>query len=106
MDSKTLKKLIERYQQKADTAYRNYQESGVARYDREYRNNEDIAEALRMALNANDEHTQLISIRSDLAQLAAAAETAVHHHDIDEATHVLNNLVAVASSYNVYGRRY
>lgn len=106
MDSKALKKLIDRYQQKADAAYRNYQESGVSRYDREYRNNEDLADALRMALNANDEHTQLISIRSDLAALAGAAEQAMHHHDIDEATKVLNNLVAVASSYNVYGRRY
>lgn len=106
MDAKELKKLIDRYQQKADTAYRNYQESGVSRYDREYRNNEDLADALRVALNANDEHTQLISIRSDLASLAGAAEQAVHHHDISEATSVLNNLIAVASFYGVYGRRY
>ena len=106
MDAKALKKLIDRYQQKADTAYRNYQESGVSRYDREYRNNEDLADALRVALNANDEHTQLISIRSDLATLAGAAEQAVHHHDISEVTSVLNNLIAVASTYGVYGRRY
>ena len=98
MDTKALKKLINRYQQKADAAYR--------RYDREYRNNEDLADALRVALNANDEHTQLISIRSDLATLAGAAEQAVHHHDISEATSVLNNLIAVASTYGVYGRRY
>lgn len=106
MDAKALKKLIDRYQKKADAAYRNYQESGVTRYDREYRNNEDLADALRTALNANDEHTQLISIRSDLAQIAEAAEQAVHHHDISEAISVLNNLVAVASTYGVYERRY
>lgn len=106
MDAKALKKLIDRYQQKADTAYRNYQESGVSRYDREYRNNEDLADALLIALNASGEHTQLISIRSDLASLAGAAEQAVHHHDVDEATKVLNNLIAVATSYGVYGRRY
>ena len=32
MDTKVLKKLIDRYQQKADAAYRNYQESGVSRF--------------------------------------------------------------------------
>ena len=106
MDAKKLKKLIDRYQDKADKAYRDYQESGVTRYDREYRNNEDLADALRTALNANDEHTKLISIRSDLATLAGAAERAVHHHDISEATSVLNNLIAVASIYGGYERRY
>ena len=106
MDNKALKKLIDQYQRKADTAYRNYQESGISRYDREYRNNEDIAEALRIALNASDEHTKLISIKADLANLAHRAEIAVHSHDASEAASVLNSLVSVAVTYGIYGRKY
>lgn len=106
MDIKALKKLIDRYQQKADTAYRNYQDSGVSRYDRERRNNEDLADALRIALNASDEHTKLISIRADLANLASMADIAVHGHDASEAISVLNSLIAVAVTYNVYERKY
>ena len=106
MDTKELKKLIDRYQQKADVAYRNYQDSGVSRYDRERRNNEDLADALRIALNAKDEHTMLISIRADLADLASRAEMAVHGHDASDAMSVLNSLIAVAVTYNVYERRY
>ena len=106
MDKAALKKLIDRYQQKADAAYRNYQESGVSRYDRERRNNEDLADALRIALNVSDEHAELISIRADLANLASRAEMAVHSHDVSEATSVLNSLIAVAVTYNVYERRY
>ena len=106
MDAKALKKLIDRYQQKADAAYRNYQDSGVSRYDRERRNNEDLAVALRIALNAKDEHTMLISMRADLSDLASRADMAVHSHDVSEETSVLNSLIAVAVTYNVYERRY
>lgn len=106
MDNKALKKLIDQYQRKADNAYRSYQESGISRYDREYRNNENIAEALRIALNASDEHTKLISIKADLATLAYRAEIAVHNHDSSEAASVLNSLIAAAEAYGVYGRKY
>lgn len=106
MDKQQIVKMIGQWQKKADTAYTRYQETGTARYDRERRNAENVADVMRLALNANDEHVQLISIRADLAQLAAAAEKAVHHHDIAEATQALNNLVSVAATYGVYGRRY
>lgn len=46
MDKKKLMELAERYQHKADTAFQNYQETGITRYDTARRNNEDMAEAL------------------------------------------------------------
>ena len=33
MDKKKLMELAERYQHKADTAFQNYQETGITRYD-------------------------------------------------------------------------
>ena len=106
MNVKKIQKMIESAEKRADAAGYNYQCTGLSRYDRTRRDNEDLAEILRIALNANDEHTQLISIRSDIATLAGAAEQAVHHHNISDGTSVLNNLIAVASTYGVYERRY
>lgn len=42
MDKDKLYKLAERYQNKADTAYNAYQETGITRYDTARRNNEDL----------------------------------------------------------------
>lgn len=74
MNQKELEALAEKYQKKADTAYQNYQETGTTRYDRERRINEELAEALRMAANAADDHAKLIHMRATVTDLAAEAE--------------------------------
>ena len=70
MDEKKLLELAERYQRKADTAFQNYQETGITRYDTARRNNEDMAEALRMAASAKEDHDRMIHLRGVLSQLA------------------------------------
>lgn len=70
MDKKKLMELAERYQCKADTAFQNYQETGITRYDTARRNNEDMAEALRMAASAKEDHDRMIHLRGVLSQLA------------------------------------
>lgn len=78
MDKKKLMELAERYQRKADTAFQNYQETGITRYDTARRNNEDMAEALRMAASAKEDHDRMIHLRGVLSQLAwRAAEATV-----------------------------
>ena len=69
MDKEKLYKLAERYQNKADTAYNAYQETGITRYDTARRNNEDLAEAIRAAAAASDEHNELVHLRG-MAQRA------------------------------------
>ena len=71
-----LYKLAERYQNKADTAYNAYQETGITRYDTAYRNNEDLAEAIRAAAAASDEHNELVHLRGNMADLAGMAQRA------------------------------
>lgn len=74
MTRKDLEVLAEKYQKKADTAYRNFQETGISRYDNERRKNEDLAEAMRMAAAASDDHHALVHLRGSMANLAAEAK--------------------------------
>ena len=83
MDREKLYTLAERYQSKADTAYNAYQETGITRYDTARRNNEDLAEALRAAAAASDEHNELLHLRGNMADLAVMAQRA---KSSDEAT--------------------
>ena len=76
MTEKGLRALADRYQAKADRAYMRYQETGLPRDDRVRRNAEDLADALRMAADAADEHALLICTRSELYQMATYAQGA------------------------------
>ena len=69
--------LAERWQAKADRAMGRYQESGLARHNREREQAEDLAEALRIAANVTDDHDELISLRGAVYCLAVKAHTAV-----------------------------
>ena len=75
MTKTELEKLAEQYQQKADKAYYDYQETGITRYDTARRKNEDMAEALRMAAAAKDDHEKLIHLRASVSALAGKAES-------------------------------
>lgn len=77
MDEKKLMELAERYQRKVDTALQNYQETGMTRYDTALQNNEDMADALRMAASAKADHDKLIYLRGALSQLAWKKQTAL-----------------------------
>lgn len=73
MTRKELESLAEKYQAKADRAFTNYQQTGISRYSREYRNNEDLAGALRMAARAADDSNALADLRTTLSSLADKA---------------------------------
>lgn len=62
MDKEKLYKLTERYQNKADTAYNAYQETGITRYDTARRNNEDLAEAPAQRAKNSDEETKAMRL--------------------------------------------
>ena len=110
MKKADLERMADRYQARADKAYQNYQETGTPRYEREYHNYDDLAAALRVAASATDDHTQLISIRCDLAILAAKAEDLLNgdqlsHEFVAGAASLLENLVATASTYGLIRRK-
>ena len=92
MTKKELEKLEVRYRMKANRAYLKYQESGIQRYCNEWRNSEDIADALLMAINAADEHTELIHMKGNLSQLAQKAQDAINGSKADKDS-VLEDIV-------------
>ena len=88
-----LEVLAEKYAAKAEKSYRNYQETGISRYNRDQRNAEELANAFRAAANAAEEHEELIGMRGELCLLANRAQKA----DTEEkAREVLKELVSYA----------
>lgn len=99
MTKEELIALADKHQEKADKAYKNYQETGITRYSRDYRNSEDLAAALRMAANAEEDHRSLTSLRVDISRVAssaAAAERAAEDLKLSRMTAVIKELLAVA----------
>lgn len=92
MTKKELEKLEVRYRAKAERAYMRYQETGIQRYANEWRNAEDISDALLMAINAADEHTELIHMRGNLSQLVQKAQDAINGSEADK-DRVLKDIV-------------
>lgn len=106
IDKKDLEKLIERYDKKAETAYRNYQETGMGRYDTERRNAEDLADAMRAAYNAADEHQALVSLRSQVVWWAGEADGLLLREDLPWAVEsMLRDIVAYAEAVCHYAKR-
>lgn len=78
MDKKWIEKEIEALAEKEDKNFRNYQETGIQRYQREYRKAQDLGDALRMALNAADEHLALYNLRAEIQMEAFTADRLLH----------------------------
>lgn len=104
MNKDELMAMADAYQEKADKQFRNYQETGITRYEREYRKADDLASALRMAANAADEHNELLHLRGTLSMIAAEAQRAQYADDREKAMEsVCRNLVSVASLKGLIG---
>lgn len=91
--------LVEKYEAKASRAFQNYQETGISRYDREYRNADDLASAMRMAASAESDYTKLVNIRGTVSMLASKAQLALKEPEDKRETameKVLKDLVAMA----------
>ena len=74
MKREELEKLAASFQTKADTAFQNYQETGISRYGSTARKNEDIADALRVAAGAMDEHQAYIGLKMEMTNFANRAQ--------------------------------
>lgn len=103
MKQADIEKLVDRYQAKADKAFNNYQETGVQRYQNDWHNNEDLADALRIAAGAADEHNSLISLRSDMANIATKARDLGTFHEYPEVDALLKEIRAVARIHGMTG---
>lgn len=93
MKKKELEKLADSFQTKADTAYQNYQETGISRYSSTARRHEKMADAIRMAAEAADEHYAYISLKLEMSNLASRAKRVKASSDEKERTELVDALV-------------
>lgn len=100
--------LAEHWQAKADRAMDRYQESGLPRHSRERDQAEDLANALRIAANAADDHDELISLRGAVCCLAVKAHAAIdaldtpdRASDRDILTDMARNIISTARLYGL-----
>ena len=101
-----LGKLAARYQEKADRAFMNYQETGIPRYDRERRNAEDLAEALRAAANAAEDHERLGHLNADFVWIASQADQALAENaPREKLAEILEHIISYATMSCNYARR-
>ena len=100
VSEKELEKLIAKYQQRADAAEEAYQETGAKRYYTTHCTNQDLADALRMALSAKAEHDTLRDMRlmlSNFASRGAAANSP--HRSQDERVELAMKLAEEIADY-------
>ena len=100
--------LAEHWQDKAYRAMDRYQESGLARHNREREQAQDLADALQIAASAADDHSELISLRGAVYCLAVKAHAAVdaldapdRASDRDILTDLARNVISTARLYGV-----
>lgn len=101
MDKKSLNNLAERYQKRADRAFERYQETGIKHYDTERNKMKDLADALRMAANAADDHAELVAVRGSLVGFVTNAQKIKFAADKESREELVDNLV---ESLLAYGR--
>lgn len=105
MNKERLETFINRYHRIAKRAYFNYQDSGVSRYYTTYNNNEEIAEALEIALSAEEDHNKLLDLRSLLSELATKAERAQirgDNYDPAEMRKILQQIIVAAKARGLH----
>lgn len=95
----TIEKMIDQADDRAERAYRNYQETGTQRYAREQEKAEDLADALRMALSAYDDHTKLRALKAELITLGADAHKALAGGSQEAKEKILRQIVSIAKLY-------
>ena len=96
LSKEKLEKMAERYEKRAVTAFDNYQQTGIQRYDRERHNFEDLADALRMAADAHEDHTRMIEYKGTLANLGFKAATLLDESDVTKLVKLAEEVVAAA----------
>ena len=78
MKEKELKKYIDDLEKVSARNYYNYQETGIARYDRAYHKADMQIEIARQALSAADDHAAVGRMHAELTQLCSRAINLLH----------------------------
>ena len=105
MNKDDLLKMAEKYREKADKAYRDYQETGMQRFQTAYRNAEDLADSIGAAADAVEDKQLLLAIKSEVIWYAHLFELAAEKSEDTELKNLVKNFASMAASYCGYKRR-
>lgn len=94
MGKARIEKLLSQHEKRAYTDFKNYQLSGAKRYLYSYCRNEDLADALRMALSVADKHQAYISMKFNISNFAQRAQQLLIEADKDKTQSLLKDLVS------------
>lgn len=97
INAEKLDLMIQKYEKTAEKQFQNYQETGLRRYEREYENAQDLADTLRMARDATDDHTKMLNYQSTIAIWGSRAQSI---KDPAEAEQLIKD---IASAARIYG---
>lgn len=98
MNKNTLDAMVAKYERKAEEAFRNYQETGMRRYEKAYEDASDLADTLRMAQSAHDDHTALLHWKGTISILASKAKMAKEPEQMEK---VLKELISTARMHGL-----
>lgn len=105
IESKKLDELIQKYEKTAEKQFRNYQETGLRRYEKAYEDAQDLADTLRMAKNASADHQKMLNYQSTIAIWGSRAQSIKYpENDPEGAEQLIKDVAAMARVYGLLKR--
>lgn len=99
LKGKQLDDLIAKYEVEADKNWRNYQDTGLSRYERAQHKAEDLADTLKVARDASEDHNKMLQYRWIITKWAAMLK-----EDHEKAQTVRKEIIAYARLEGLIGQ--
>ena len=105
LEKKELLKLADKYEALHQKNFEMFQQCGEQKYLRAHERYEDMADAFRMAANAEEDFSQKTHFGTLITNFATRAAGAIRANDPTEMKAVLQDLVETAAANKLYWKR-
>ena len=105
LEKKELLKLADKYEALHQKNFDNFQETGDRKYLRAHERYEDMADAFRMAANAEEDYNLKTHYGCMITNFAISAAEAIRTSDTEKMKAVLQDLVETAAANKLYWKR-
>ena len=105
LEKKELLKLVDKYDALHEKNYEIFQQCGEQKYLRASERYEDMADAFRMAANAEEDFSQKTHFGTLITNFATRAAGAIRASTPEEMKAVLQDLVETAAANKLYWKR-
>lgn len=105
LEKKELLKLADKYEALHQKNFEMFQQCGEQKYLRAHERYEDMADAFRMAANAEEDFSQKTHFGTLITNFATRAASAIRASTPEEMKAVLQDLVETAAANKLYWKR-